>query len=221
MIDATPGGTALRGGLLAGTTTPSSTLGKNEFLTLLVTQLKNQDPLSPLQAHEFAAQLAQFSSVEQLTQLNASVDQQSQALGLVTLMSKTAFSASLIGRQISAVGDRVVVPAGGGGTVRVEVGGGGGRGTLRVLDTNGRLVASKDLGRLAPGRQDITLPADVPPGTYRYEVKVEDADGGAVPVTTFTTGVVDAVHFDDRGIVLRIGSIEIALDALSEIQPSR
>ena len=48
-------------------------LGRDEFLQLLVAQLRNQDPTSPQEGHEFAAQLAQFSTVEQLTQLNATV----------------------------------------------------------------------------------------------------------------------------------------------------
>ena len=50
----------------------SSAVNKDEFLKLFVAQLKNQSPLDPLKGHEFIAQLAQFSSVEQLTSLNAS-----------------------------------------------------------------------------------------------------------------------------------------------------
>lgn len=48
-------------------------LGKNEFLNLLVTQLKYQDPLNPMQSTDFSAQLAQFSSLEQLTNMNSTL----------------------------------------------------------------------------------------------------------------------------------------------------
>ena len=48
-------------------------LGRDEFLTLLVAQLKNQDPLNPLESHDFTAQMAQFSSLEQLFDVNASL----------------------------------------------------------------------------------------------------------------------------------------------------
>ena len=82
---------------------PSSTatmnsIGKDQFLQMLVAQLKNQDPMSPMQSNEFAAQLAQFTSVEQLIQLNGSVNSQSEAVQIATLAGQAALGASLIGR---------------------------------------------------------------------------------------------------------------------------
>lgn len=75
-IDPTQGAAATSTG--AGTPTSSvlnnSGLGQDAFLNLLVTQLKNQDPLSPQPNGEFLAQLAQFSSLEQLTQISQSID---------------------------------------------------------------------------------------------------------------------------------------------------
>ena len=210
------------GSVLASSSTAVDrrSLGKDQFLNLLVTQLKNQDPLSPLQAHEFAAQLAQFSSVEQLTQLNDAMAQQQQSLVLSTLLSKTSFSAALLGRQIVAVGDRVAIPADGAGRVRVEIGGAGGVATLHLRDASGNLVATRDLGPLPPGRQTLTLPSNLPQGTWTYDVTVKGADGKEVPATTYTMGVVDGVSFQDGRIVLRIGAIEIPLDDLAEVEPA-
>lgn len=54
------------------TAVASSVVSKDEFLKLFVAQLKNQSPMDPMKGHEFIAQLAQFSSLEQLTSLNAS-----------------------------------------------------------------------------------------------------------------------------------------------------
>ncbi|MCR8630809.1 MULTISPECIES: flagellar hook capping FlgD N-terminal domain-containing protein [Paenibacillus] len=67
-------------------------LGKDEFLKILMTQLKNQDPMEPLQDKEFIAQMAQFTSVEQLTNMNTEMKNLRQTLG---------FASGLIGKEIS------------------------------------------------------------------------------------------------------------------------
>ena len=73
-------------------------LGKDDFLKLLIAQLKNQDPTNPQQGTEFATQLAQFSSLEQLTNLNATLRSQTQDnLNLVN-----AQAINLIGKEITA-----------------------------------------------------------------------------------------------------------------------
>lgn len=195
-------------------------LAKDDFLTLLVTQLKNQDPLSPLQPHEFAAQLAQFTSVEQLQQLNAGALRQEESLAMATLLGKTSFSAALLGRQVIAAGDRVVVPENGAAQVKVEIGGTGGRATLKLFDSAGREVAIRELGSLPPGRQTLTLPAGMPAGIYRYQLQVKGVDDKSVNVTTYTAGVVDGISFLNGRIVLRIGTLEIDLDDLAEIEPA-
>src|SRR5206468_979692 len=76
----------------AGTTTfgAQGGLGKDDFLKILITQLKNQDPMQPLEDKEFIAQMAQFSSVEQLTNMSGELKQLRQSLGLASgLIGKT------------------------------------------------------------------------------------------------------------------------------------
>ena len=89
-------------GATASTTTPKKNLDKDAFMTLLITQLKNQDPMNPSDSSQLAAQLAQFTSVEQLTQLNDAVTSQELSLREATLLSKTSLSAALIGRRVVA-----------------------------------------------------------------------------------------------------------------------
>jgi flagellar basal-body rod modification protein FlgD len=206
-------------GSTAGSTAPKKNLDKDAFMTLLVTQLKNQDPMNPSDSSQLAAQLAQFTSVEQLTQLNDAVTSQELSLREATLLSKTSLSAALIGRRVVAEGNQVNIPATGPAQVRIEVGAGGGQATLRLLDSKGNEVTTRSLGVLPAGRQTLTLPADLPAGTYHYEVKVTGAKDAKVAVVTFTTGMVDGVSFKNGQIVLRIGSLEVALDDLAEIEP--
>ncbi|MBB3109395.1 flagellar basal-body rod modification protein FlgD [Paenibacillus phyllosphaerae] len=74
------------------TATKTNTLGKDEFLKILVTQLKNQDPMQPMQDTDFIAQMAQFSSVEQLMNMSENMGKLSQNLGLAS---------SMIGKEVA------------------------------------------------------------------------------------------------------------------------
>jgi len=73
-----------------------NSLGKNAFLTLLVTQLKHQDPMNPVENHEFVAQMAQFTTLEQMQNLN-------EKFQSMMLLDLAAQSASLLGKKIETV----------------------------------------------------------------------------------------------------------------------
>ena len=197
-----------------------ASVNKDTFLTLLVAQLRNQDPFNTLKPHEFAAQLAQFSSVEQLTELNDAVAMQTEANQMTTFLGETSLSASLLGQHVVAEGNQVEVTEDGIATVQIEVGGQGGAGQLHVLDNEGRQVASVELGHVPPGKQTIPLPPGIAPGEYSYAVEVDGGEGVSVPVVTYSSGVVDGVYFRDGDIVLRIGAMEVPLHSLAEIRPA-
>jgi flagellar basal-body rod modification protein FlgD len=73
-------------------TTGDSTLGKDQFLKILITQLQNQDPMQPMEDKEFIAQMAQFSSVEQLMNISTQLTALNQSLGSVS---------GLIGKEVT------------------------------------------------------------------------------------------------------------------------
>jgi len=200
--------------------TDRTSLGKDQFLKLLVTQLRNQDPTNPLQPYEFAAQLAQFSSVEQLTQLNANVSGEIAEQQTNNELGRTSFGAALLGRSVLASGNDVQITSGTTPSVTVDVGTGGGKATLTLLDDSGKTVATRDLGTVAGGRQTLTLPSDLPAGKYHYKLDVAGTDGKSVDVTTYTSGTVSAVSFKDGKIELELGGLEITLDQLEEIGPA-
>ncbi len=211
---------------VSSTTTSTSeasgrtSLGKNEFMQLLLTQLRYQNPLNPLEPQEFAAQLASFSNVEQLSQLNDQLAIQTQSVELATIMTKAAFSSSLVGRGVVATGDKVHVPSSGQAAIRVEVGAGGGTATLNLRDSTGRVVATRDLGVVDGGKQTLTLPDDLPAGNYTYSLEVKDAAGESVEVTTYSRGTVAGILFRDGEIILEIDGMEISMDDVVEIGPA-
>jgi len=210
----------------SSTTTPSAantaassknSVDENQFLQLLVTQLRNQDPMNPLQPSEFAAQLAQFSGVEQLTKLNDAVSVLQSQNSAASVLGASAFSASLVGKTVVAEGDRLVVASDKAPQATFEVGAGGGEATLVLTDDAGKEVARRDMGPLPSGRQTVTLPGDLPAGTYHYAIEVKGKDGASVPVTTYVSGTVDGVRFQQGSLYLSVDGQMIGLDGLVEI----
>ncbi len=195
-------------------------MGKDEFLKLLVAQLKNQDPMNPMNSQEFAAQLAQFSSVEQLIQMNETLSgQQETDIALVEIMNASS-ALGVIGKEVLASSNGVQVDGSGEEAVTIGVGGSGGNGVLRILDENGKEVGSRELGFLEAGRQEITLGAaaeELEPGRYTYEVEVRDDAGTSVEVQTFARVTIDGVRYGPGGPVLISGNQEFPLAGVVEV----
>lgn len=199
---------------------PGGKLGKDEFLKLLVAQLRNQDPANPSRPEEFAAQLAQFSSLEQLIQVNANLSAQARSNAAMAVALSNSAAVGVLGKTVLAAGDMVEITAEGAQTVTVGVAGTGGSATVTILDENGREVGSRVVGAIGGGRQEIDLgsAADgLPPGRYTYKVAVKDGDGAPVRVQTFTRAVVDGLRYGPHGPTLTSGKLEIPLADVVEI----
>ncbi|MDX2192535.1 MAG: flagellar hook capping FlgD N-terminal domain-containing protein [Gemmatimonadales bacterium] len=201
--------------------TTKKTLGsQDDFLKLFITQLKNQDPTNPLKPHELSAQLAQFSSVEQLGNLNENVKAQAAASQLANLTAQANLGASMLGREAIGEGDQVSTVRGEAGGVYAELPAGGGQATLRLLDPTGRPFLTRDLGRLEGGRQLVPLPADLPTGTWRYAIAVTNSQGTEAAARTFTSGIVDGLGFANGSLTLRVGGAALPIDRLVEVRPA-
>jgi flagellar basal-body rod modification protein FlgD len=211
--------------MIIGPTSPPSAvpeakgdLGKNEFLMLLVTQLRHQDPLNPMDATAFASQLAEFSGLEQLIQLNERFEAQADSTAMMSLSINTSLAASLVGRRVLAVGTQVFVPASGEASITVDVNGSGGSASLRLLDVNGAEIAVQNIGTVKGGRQTIPLnDLNLPSGVYTYELTVTDTDDIPVDVMQYSDGLVDGVLFANGAILLQAGGLLIPLARLIEI----
>ncbi len=175
-------------------TTQKKEMGQEVFLELMITQMKNQNPLDPQDSSEFVAQLAQFSSVEGLDKLNDNVSKVASSL-----QSSQALQASaLVGRSVKVrtdtaqfTGQKPVV-----GTVDVPFSTSGL--LMNVYSPNGELVWQQDLGSQAPGEVDFGwqgVAADgraLPPGNYRFEA-IGSREDGPVKLNTFLAANVNSV----------------------------
>ena len=197
-------------------------MGKDEFLQLLVAQLRNQDPMNPSNPEEFAAQLAQFTSVEQLININDTLAAQAVAnQSMASALNQTAAMGAL-GQHVLAPGDRIVLDPTTDANVVLGVGGSGGAATLTLQDAEGETVATLDLGDIGPGRTSVSLKdfeavQDLPDGEYTFEVTVVGEDNSAVEVQAFTLMRVDGVRYGPTGPVLLSGDMEIPLSDVVEI----
>ncbi|HXW97620.1 MAG TPA: flagellar hook capping FlgD N-terminal domain-containing protein [Gemmatimonadales bacterium] len=201
----------------APTGTGSSAMGEQQFLQLLITQLKNQDPMNPSSPDQFASELAQFSSLEAMQNIQTILQNQSATSQLSTLALKADLGASFIGRRVLAAGNQIELPQDGPASATVDIGPGGGDTVITVTDASGAQVLKQDLGYVGTGRQVLKL-GNLPAGTYSYSVTTTAASGSAVPVTTYTTGVVDGVAFQNGTVILQAGSLSIPIDNAVEVE---
>lgn len=206
----------------AAARSPKSTLGKDDFLSLLVAQMRHQDPLSPMEGADFAAQLAQFSSLEQLTNINTSLDQSLTANALLTSSINNALSATFIGKEVRALGDSFSFNGAGEVKLGYALASDAETVAVRVLDEAGNVVRTMD-GATASGQNSIQWDGKndqgvtVGSGKYTFDVIAKDNAGTLLNNSTYVFGKVAGVRFKSDGTVFVIDGAEIPLANIVEI----
>ncbi|MDR3204540.1 MAG: flagellar hook assembly protein FlgD [Deltaproteobacteria bacterium] len=197
-------------------------MGKDAFLTLLLTQLQNQDPFNPMEDTEMTAQLAQYSQLEQLTNLNTNVTSMS---GYIQAQNQFQ-TLSLIGKQVSAQSNLLSVTGGAVDTsAQLELSENCNL-KLYVLDSSGNQVRMYDWGLTEAGTYDFvwdgknTSGTKVPDGAYQFQITATNLAGETLTegVTPTINGQVSSVSFDESGQpVVHIGQVQVALGQVMEI----
>jgi flagellar basal-body rod modification protein FlgD len=203
---------ASRGGQITATSN-DNVMGKDDFLHLLVAQLKAQDPLNPMDSTGFTAQLAQFSSLEQLQNINIALGTMGTSQSVMTSSQAVGF----IGKTITAIGDTVEVQSGQSQGIEFSLDQPAAGLYIQVYDQMGNFVRQIEVGQTAAGEQRAAwdgldyLGGRVPDGAYTYEVAAIDEFGNSVSATTFASGTVTGVSYKDGVAYLQCGSREIAM----------
>jgi flagellar basal-body rod modification protein FlgD len=200
----------------------STAMGKDDFLTLLITQLQNQDPLNPADSTEYTAQLAQFSSLEQLSNVNANLEY----MQLYQASINNAQAVSFIGKEIIALGNEVRVTDGQAEACRFELSGDASGVVVNIYDGNGKLVKAIEQGAMNAGRQTVTWDGidqngnTVPDGNYTFEVQAVDAADQDVEAVTYSSGLVEGVTFIEGRTYFLVGDQKISIsDIVEVVQP--
>jgi flagellar basal-body rod modification protein FlgD len=215
-------GTTATTGATAGTTTtrsasPRLSADLGTFLTLLTTQLRNQDPTKPMDTEALTQQLVQFATVEQQIQGN-------QTLGELLALQQAgqlAGSAGLVGRRVTVESDTLPLQDGS-AEVLLPAAGRARRATIEIADSTGTVIHRETTalgasasswrwdGRDARGNRQ-------PDGAYRVAVTGQAEDGAAVPLTAAVSGTVTGASRVEGALTLRLGAASVGFDRLREL----
>ena len=200
------------------TTSMGKNLGRDTFIRLFLTQLQNQDPLNPLDATEMSAQLAQFSSLEQLFNINENME-------TLIAYQDTSYmfqGLDMIGKEIETNGD--IISLGDSGTASGSFTLGSYADCAAVIsDEYGNVIKTIDLGSLEAGDHAFVWDGtdqdgdEVTKGVYDFQIIAEGSAGEAVTVDTRIRGIVDRVSLGEDMPVLYIGTLPVPLSLVTDV----
>jgi flagellar basal-body rod modification protein FlgD len=188
------------------------------FLTLMTTQLKNQDPLDPIKSSEYTQQLATYSQVEQ------SIQQTSKLEAILSQLSSQSLNAaaSYVGMNVTT-SQSVAQLGPGGARWSYEVPASAVSTKLSVTDASGRVVLETN-GATAKGTHEFawtggtTGGADAPDGPYTLKVVAVTSAGAEKELPATVTGEVTSAVMSNGALALMVGATEVPLSSLRSVQ---
>lgn len=197
-----------------------STIADNfdTFLSILTTQLQNQNPLDPLDTNQFTAQLVQFTGVEQQLKTNEFLE----ALLLNTQSTARSDAVSYIGREVTASGESAELVDGGAYwaySAEANVA----NATVTIKNASGQVVYTETGSLNAGGGAFLwdgvgTDGSTQPDGVYTIDIKGTNLAGNTVKVSTSSVGIVTAVDFSGSEPMLTVGGNQVALSDVTSIR---
>lgn len=200
-----------------------SDMGKDEFLRLLIEQMKNQNPLDPMNNQEFASQLAQFTSLEKLSSIDGNLAQGVEIDLLLTRAINNSMAATFVGKSVKAVGDTLLFDGERETELAFRLDSDAERGEINIKDENGTTIRTMNLDQTDSGEQSVTWDGKdndgnvVEAGTYSFEVNAYDSKDNTISVDTFVSGLITGVRYENGNTVLVVNDEEIPFSKVIEI----
>ncbi|ADU11948.1 flagellar hook assembly protein FlgD [Asticcacaulis excentricus] len=187
------------------------------FLSLLTAQLKNQDPLSPMDSTEWTSQLVQYSSVEQQIKTN-------DYLSTLVAQSGGSLSSAVnyIGKSITADTNTTTL-SGGVATWDYTLGSDASSVTVTVTDSDGNIVYKDSSAGTSAGKHEFgwdgttSTGATADEGLYNLTIEALDGSGNAISHSVTVTGTVTSVSEEEGEVVLGVGTNKVALSDVTSV----
>lgn len=196
-------------------------MGQKQFLKLLVAQMQNQDPINPMDSKQFASQLAQFNSVEQLIGVNNGLSNLQNSQEMMRVEMTNSMAASLTGKDVRALSNQVSLK-GGSADVNYELNSSASEVEIIVKDEYGSEVRRETVSNVGSGENSWTWDGksndglSVPEGNYEVEIKATNGDE-SVKAKMFTEGIAESVRFTGNGVLISIDGIEVPIGNIESV----
>lgn len=199
-------------------------LDKDAFFKLMLTQMKNQDPTNPLKSHEMAAQLANFSSLEQMQNMNRTLEDMKNA----QKPSENFQALNLIGKAVAGDSSKVVRgPADKSHDFKFNLPMDASEVSIKVRDGEGNIVRTYNLKNLKKGENKLTWNGEdekamsAAQGEYQFIAEAKTADGKKLGIKTDFEGMISGVSYSGDGPILHVGNQSIRFSDVRKITDPR
>ncbi|MGQ9687758.1 MAG: flagellar hook assembly protein FlgD [Desulfobaccales bacterium] len=205
------------------TSSVQTNMGKEDFLKLLVTQLRYQDPLNPEDPKDFVAQLAQFSSLEQQINANKNLEEMGELFKSLQSSQSMTQGIALLGKTVKGSGNLINVANGKVGEVSFNLPQEAQEVVVGIFDASGNQVRILNLGSQAAGLSPLSWDGKdsqgkaVSDGIYSYQIAAKDKTGKAIQVDSYFTGKVEEVYQDSQGVWVKVNGRQVLLSNITSV----
>ncbi|MDW8271876.1 MAG: flagellar hook capping FlgD N-terminal domain-containing protein [Bacteroidota bacterium] len=205
---------------------PTKQLGKEDFLKLLTLQLRSQNPLNPASNQEMAAQLAQFSALEQMQNISATLDKLLQSNATLALSLAQYSAPALIGRTAVLGTSQFAFDGNTSVMLGYELPSAATKAMVEIRSADGAVVRVIEVPASALRQGVNAVEWDgkdargnrVPAGTYSFVVRATDNKDAPISAVPRVEGTITGIRYTDAGLVLVLGSIEVPIGTLVELR---